>query len=101
VTWADSFLYEASGLKPALAAAGTAADFLEAHQAMEGVGPLWYRIGQLLKGNRVVWSDAGKYDSGMRPALTAPENYRFVEVHQAGFSVGPLWNRFATWDLLH
>src|SRR4051812_5098938 len=75
--WGDSFKYD-NGVSPAVACDGVSV--VEVHQGTNGVGPLWYRVGQI-NGSKIQWGNSAKYDdAGLKPAV-AINNGRVLEVH--------------------
>jgi hypothetical protein len=121
--WGPSRTYEAHGVNPAVAmGAGDTAVAVAVHQAVGGVGPLWYRVGQVYKVGpfesylgepgvpvadfSLAWGDSAQYDNGVNPAVAMSSYFQptppsgvlsgwsvVLEVHQAGLGVGPLWCR--------
>jgi len=66
---------------------------VEVHQAGDGAGPLWYRVGTLYPGDYgIAWEASHPYDNGENPHVSLSGG-TVVEVHQAGDGVGPLWYR--------
>ena len=65
--------------------------YVEVHQGVAGVGPLWYRTGGLPVGwRRTDLPVPFSYDNGEAPRV-AVAGPTILEVHQAGTGVGPLW----------
>jgi hypothetical protein len=88
-TWDGNTPYD-NGENPSVAA--TSGWVVEVHQAVFGVGPLWYHTGQVVANGTVKWAaSAFRYDYGVNPAITVAGT-TIVEVHQATFGVGPLWS---------
>jgi hypothetical protein len=100
IQWGDSFQYD-NGIHPAVAST-TRLDsegVVEVHQATDGVGPLWYRVGQVdVTARQIQWGDSFQYDNGIHPAV-AFQGELVVEVHQATDGVGPLWYRVGQVDV--
>jgi hypothetical protein len=91
ILWGDSAKYDNGGLNPTVVINNTGT-IVEVHNGGAGVGPLWYRVGQL-SGSTIQWGDSAKYDNGgLKPAV-AINDTNVVEVHNGGAGVGPLWYR--------
>jgi hypothetical protein len=95
--WGNSVQYD-YGLNPKAATNGSTV--VEVHNAINGVGPLWMRIGQVNYDNTIQWgnnNNAFHYDNGMNPSV-AIYGSTVVEVHNAINGVGPLWMRIGHVD---
>jgi len=92
ILWGDSAKYDDGGLNPRVASNGVRT-VVEVHNGGDGVGPLWYRMGQL-SGSTIQWGDSAKYDNGgLNPAVAMNVNGTVIEVHNGGAGAGPLWYR--------
>jgi len=82
-------------MNPSVAISGSTV--VEVHNAVNGVGPLRYRVGQInTSSNTITWANynqAMQYDNGLNPtvAITYSDVYPLVEVHNGGYGVAPLW----------
>jgi hypothetical protein len=80
-----------NGVRPSVAVSGT--NVIEVHQGTaNGLGPLWYKTGQIQPNGSVRWANtAFQYDNGGRPSV-AISGLNVIEVHQGTASgFGPLW----------
>ena len=98
IQWGASFQYEDMGEYPSVSISydsfNPALRVVEVHQAADGVGPLWYRTGEVNTGdNTIQWQDSHQYDNGENPHVALSNGVGAVEVHQAGDGAGPLWYR--------
>jgi hypothetical protein len=84
--------YDKSGMNPSVAMSGSTV--VEVHNGIAGVGPLWYRVGQVNASSKTIeWGNSVQYDkSGMNPSV-AMSGSTVVEVHNGIAGVGPLWYR--------
>jgi hypothetical protein len=79
------------GINPSVAISGSTV--VEVHNATQGVGPLWMRIGQVnTSSNTILWGNSIQYDNGMNPSV-AISGSTLVEVHNGANGVGQLWYR--------
>jgi hypothetical protein len=88
ITWGpNSYLYD-YGWNPSVAYAGSSV--VEVHNAGNGVGPMWYRVGHITGQYTISWGPGHQYDNGYNPRVTI-EGSTVVEVHNGGNGVGPMW----------
>jgi hypothetical protein len=93
--WGNSVPYD-NGLNPKAATDGSTV--VEVHNGWYGVGPLWYRVGQVNTSNNTIqWGNRIRYDNGLNPSV-AISGWTVVEVHNAIAGVGPLWMRIGQVD---
>jgi hypothetical protein len=93
--WGNSVPYD-NGLNPKAATDGSTV--VEVHNGWYGVGPLWYRVGQVNTSNNTIqWGNSIRYDNGLNPSV-AISGWTVVEVHNAIAGVGPLWMRIGQVD---
>lgn len=96
LSWGASQQY-ASGLHPSVAVTGGAV--VEVHQAVAGVGSLWYRVGRVNSNTKsVTWGPSRQYDVGTSPSIALSGGVYVLEAHQAGDGIGPLWYRVGYLD---
>jgi len=92
----NAFQYD-KGMNPSVAISGS--NVVEVHNAFAGVGPLWYRIGQVNTSNNTIhWgnnNNAIQYEkNGLNPTVAitfSQSGLTPVEVHNGGYGVCPLW----------
>jgi hypothetical protein len=91
----NAFKYD-NGMNPSVAIWGS--NVVEVHNGTAGVGPLWYRIGQVNTSNNTIqWgnnNNAFQYDNGFNPTVAIALSNGLgapVEVHNGGYGVCPLW----------
>ena len=87
------------GFNPSIAANGSTV--VQVHQALNGSGPLWYRVGTVNRAQTapyrvsLTWSNLSlQYDWGAKPFVTFLDSTHVLEVHQ-GVAGGAtlLWYR--------
>ena len=92
------------GFNPSIASDGVST-VVQVHQALNGTGPLWYRVGKVNRAQTapyavsLSWSNPSlQYDMGANPCVTFLEDGTHVlEVHQAtAGGTAPLWYRIGT-----
>jgi len=91
------------GFNPSIASDGDST-VVQVHQALNGTGPLWYRVGKVNRAQTAPyavslnWSNPSlQYDMGANPCVTFLDGTHVLEVHQAtAGGTAPLWYRIGT-----
>jgi hypothetical protein len=91
VFWNSSQYQYDNGFNPKIASDGLTV--VEVHNGTSsGLGPLWYRVGQL-NNSTMQWGSSVEYDSlGYNPSVSV-YGIAAVEVHNGANGLGPLWYR--------
>jgi hypothetical protein len=99
------------GFNPSIVANGSTV--VQVHQALNGSGPLWYRVGTVSRAQTapyavsLTWSNSSlQYDWGANPCVTFLDSTHVLEVHQgvAGgatqlwYRIGYLEGTFILWE---
>jgi hypothetical protein len=87
------------GFNPSITASGSTV--VQVHQALNGSGPLWYRVGTVNRAQTapyvvsLTWSNSSQpYDVGANPCVTFLDSTHVLEVHQgAAGGATMLWYR--------